>query len=146
MNSDQVATYMTQAALVLFSAGAFWGYVKERRVNKAKGAVATATVELQIDNTRMQNLEQRLGLAQKAWDQERESFQRRIAHLEDELANERAEAAEEKMRHDQQLSELEGRLGVMQRELSDLYRELTELRQRNGGHTPPASATTDPSP
>lgn len=132
MSAGEIATLVAQVALVVGGGGAFWAYWRERKVNKAKGTVATATVELQIDQSRMQNLEQRFALAEKAWDGERASFQRRIDALEQDLADERREAVEEKERHDTQLRALEDRVAAMQHELAELYQELGRARQRNG--------------
>lgn len=99
-------------------------YVKERRKAHADGAVAMQTIELQVDHTRMQNLEQRFALAERAWDEERESLTRRVA------AAEAREAALEKalLERDNKIRDLEARVARVQHELEAVTRELAGLR------------------
>lgn len=104
--------------------GAVLAYFKERRFLKAKGDVAVQTVELQVDFTRMQNLESRFALAERAWDEERESLTRRVA------AAEARESALEKAlaERDAKIRELEARVSRVQSELIEVTRELADLR------------------
>lgn len=111
----------------LFTGGglaAVLAYVKERRKAHADGAVAMQTIELQVDHTRMQNLEQRFALAERAWDEERESLTRRVA------AAESREAALEKalLERDNKIRDLEARVARVQHELEAVTRELAGLR------------------
>lgn len=107
--------------------GAVVVYFKERRLNKAKGDVAVQTVELQVDHTRMQNLEVRFALAERAWDEERESLTRRVTAAEArELALEKALAERDAKIHD-----LESRVSRVQAELVEVTRELASLRSDN---------------
>lgn len=111
--------------------GAVLAYFKDRRLNNAKGDVAVQTVELQVDFTRMQNLESRFALAERAWDEERESLReeresltRRVAAAEArELALEKALAE-----RDKKIRDLEARVGRVQSELVEVTRELADLR------------------
>ncbi len=104
--------------------GAVLAYFKDRRKSKADGDVAVQTVELQVDHSRMQNLEQRFALAERAWDEERESLSRRVA------AAEAREAALEQAlaERDAKIRELEARVGRVQNELIEVTRELADLR------------------
>jgi len=102
-----------------------WDYLRDRRKAKAEGSVASATVELQIDAKRLENAESRLELTQKAWDEERLSFERRINRLEAELQEERLEGE----RKDQKILELERTVSSIQNQLLDVSRELADLRR-----------------
>jgi hypothetical protein len=119
---------VVQAALTVLVGGGGLGallmYLKERKKYGAEGEVAVQTIELQVDHTRMQNLEVRFGLAEKAWDEERESLTRRVAAAESrELALEaELEKKEAKIRT------LEDRVSRVQAELLDVTRELADLR------------------
>lgn len=102
-----------------------WDYFRDRRTSKAEGAVASATVELQIDAKRLENAEARLDFTQKAWDEERLSFERRIERLEAELQEERLEGE----RKDQKILDLERTVSSIQSQLLDVSRELADLRR-----------------
>jgi chromosome segregation ATPase len=125
MDWNQIATVVLTGVMGLLGGGAFWGYWKDRKKSRAEGSVAVQTVELQIDSHRMQNLEQRFDLANKAWDEERESFQRRIEHLEQDLATARLELEKKESK----ILELEGKVQSIQRDLLDVTRELAGMRQ-----------------
>lgn len=104
--------------------GAVLAYLKDRRLNNAKGDVAVQTIELQVDHTRMQNLEVRFALAERAWDEERQSLTRRVAAAEArEMALEKALAERDAKIHD-----LESRVSRVQAELVEVTRELASLR------------------
>lgn len=104
--------------------GSVLAYLRDRRLSTAKGDVAVQTVELQVDFTRMQNLESRFALAERAWDEERESLTRRVT------AAEAREAALEKAlaERDAKIRELEARVSRVQTELVEVTRELADLR------------------
>lgn len=89
--SDEIFVNIITLIVGIGSASAFWKYWSERKKSGAEGKVAEATIELNVDMTRMQNLEERFGLTQRAWDQERASFERRILTLEQDLEAEQAE-------------------------------------------------------
>lgn len=128
MSGADLAQWGATAAMAVFGSAAFWSYWKDRRTSKARGTVAAATVEIQVEGARVQNLEQRFGFAQKAWSEERASFERRIQHLEEELADERRERSEDETRHAEKVLLLEARVRGMQRELQELTTELAALR------------------
>lgn len=129
MSGVDVVQSAASVAIVLFGSAAFWGYWKDRRKTRAEGAVATATVEIQIEASRVANLEQRFAFAQRAWDDERASLTRRIVHLEDELAEERRDHLEDKLRHEDQVRTIEERVSKLTEELGAVT---TELGGRNG--------------
>lgn len=91
MTSLDVVQSVASFLLVLVGSAAFWGYWKDRKKSSAEGVVAQATVEIQIEASRVANLEQRFGFAQRAWDDERASLHRQVDRLERELVEERAE-------------------------------------------------------
>jgi chromosome segregation ATPase len=124
MTGETVASIVASLVVGLGGGGAFVGYWRDRKKIGAEGEVATATVELQIDAARLQNAESRLALTQRAWDEERLSFERRIDRLEDELATERLESE----RKDAKILDLESRLNDLQAQMSQISRELSDLR------------------
>ena len=111
--------------IAVFGGRSVWDYIRDRRKNNAEGEVASATVELQIDAKRLENAEARLVLTQKAWDEERHSFERRIERLESELQEERLESE----RKDGKILELETRVSEIQTQLLDVTRDLADLRR-----------------
>lgn len=71
-----------------FSAGvavAVINYVRDRKVTKAKGAVAEQTIGTDVDAARLANMERRLGLVEKAHDAEVEALQATINNLKERL-------------------------------------------------------------
>lgn len=120
---------ITEAAatvLVALAAGKpVWDFLRDRRKSKADGTVAAATVELQIDAKRLENAESRLAFTEKAWDEERQSLERRINLLERDLAEERLEGE----RKDQKILDLERTVSSIQSQLLDVSRELADLRR-----------------
>lgn len=113
------------AAVALLGGKSGWDYLRDRRKSRAEGTVAAATVELQIDAKKLENAENRLAFTEKAWDEERRSFERRINLLERDLAEERLEGE----RKDQKILELERTVSSIQTQLLDVSRELAELRR-----------------
>lgn len=102
-----------------------WEYLRDRRKAKAEGTVAAATVELQIDAQRLENVQSRLAFTEKAWDEERQSLERRINLLERDLAEERLEGE----RKDQKILELQQTVTQIQNQLLNVSRELADLRR-----------------
>lgn len=123
---------LATALIVAVGSSAGWGYVRDRRKSKAEGTVAAATVEIQVEGARVQNLEQRFAFAQAAWDEERASLTRRIEHLEDDLDTERRERSEDETLHHEKVGLLEQRVRGMARELAEVTDELAELRGGEG--------------
>lgn len=118
-------SYVAAAALGGGGSGAVLSYLRDRRKSNAEGTVAEATVELQIDAKRLENAEARLALTEKAWDEERQSFERRIHALEADLQSERLEGE----RKDAKIIQLEARITDVQQQMLDISRELAELRR-----------------
>lgn len=72
----------------VFSAGlgaAAFSYLRDRRILKAKAAVAEQTVGTDVDAARMANLDRRLSLVERAHDAEVEAMQSTINILKDRL-------------------------------------------------------------
>jgi chromosome segregation ATPase len=118
---------MEAAATVLVAAlggRSLIDYVRDRRKSKADGSVAEATVELRVDAMQLENAEARLQLAQKTWDGERASLERRVKALENDLSNERLESAQK----DGKILALEERVSQIQDQLVSVLRELADLR------------------
>ena len=121
--------------VTLGGSAAFWAYWKDRKKSRADGIVANATIELQVDHSRMQNLEQRFALSEKAWDEERESWQNRLSNVESELAAEKRRHAETTERlnadiqsRDDMIVGLQRRMMEFHNEVEDLMAELESLR------------------
>lgn len=131
MNGDTLQ-WIFQVALSGGFLTAVAAYLRDRKKHSAEGYIAENTRELVVDNAKLDNLEQRFGLAQRAWDAERASLLARLAHCEEELAEERAENAAK----DAKISELEQRLSRVQQEVQSVNDELAELRKSstNGRH------------
>ncbi|RDZ49322.1 hypothetical protein C5C07_20350 [Haloferax sp. Atlit-4N] len=121
--ADLAKTLLT-AAIAGGGIGAIVAWAKERRFNQAKGDVAVQTVELQVDHTRMQNLEVRFALAERAWDEERESLVRRVTAAEARESALEAELAKKEAK----ITLLEERVTRVQQELLEVTRELADLR------------------
>ncbi|HEY9265520.1 MAG TPA: hypothetical protein VIQ11_13040 [Mycobacterium sp.] len=73
---------LISGAFGLLGGGAFIGYVKDWRADKAKGQVAAATVAVDVDIDRLTEVEHRLTQLQRTWDMERDSLLRTVRHLE----------------------------------------------------------------
>lgn len=127
---NSVAGFIATLFIGIFGGGAFWQWWKDRKKDKAAGQVAHATVEIQVDAARMQNLESRLALSERAWDSERTSFERRIAMLEKDLHDERLESEHK----DAKILKLEEKLLAVQAELNDMSDTLLELKQGRHSH------------
>lgn len=127
MTGETLASIIASLVVGLGGGGAFVGYLRDRKKIGAEGEVASATVELQIDAARLENAEARLALTQKAWDEERQSFERRINRLESELSQERLESEKK----DAKILDLESRLNELQRQMSQISRELSDLRSQS---------------
>lgn len=131
--SGDLAQWIATVLIGVVGSSAAWGYFRDRRKSKAEGTVAAATVEIQVEGARVQNLEQRFAFAQRAWDDERESLHRQLDQLRAELAEERRERAAEELRHDEKVGLLEARVQGMARELAEVTDELAELRRGSTG-------------
>lgn len=133
--ATDVVSLVLSLILTVGGSAAFWAYWKDRKKARADGIVANATIELQVDHSRMQNLEQRFALSEKAWDEERESWQNRLENVELELAAEkrRHKETEERLSTDIQSRDdmivgLQARMMQFHNEVEDLMTELEALR------------------
>jgi uncharacterized protein YeeX (DUF496 family) len=135
--NSQVITTVVQTVLGGGFLGAVFLYVKERRVNKAKGDVAVGTVDVQIDRDRLGLLEGRLNLLNKTFDAESAAKDATIAHLRADLEAERAENAVK----DAELTQMRRELEVMRHEADDMRGKLKAMSDRVDEMLRP---TTDP--
>lgn len=127
---NDVTQMLLTGLLGLFGGGSIWGYLKDRKKSAAEGTVAVQTIELQVDATRMQNLESRFALAERAWDEERESLTRRVG-----AAEARETALEQALvERDEKIRTLETRVSRVQDELIEVTRELADLRSDRPPH------------
>lgn len=129
MSGADLTQWAATLLVAAISSAAFWGYVKDRRKSRAEGSVAAATVEIQVEATRVQLLEQRFAFAQKAWDEERASLTRRITSCEGDLVKERDERSEDERLANEKIRTLEARVRGMQRELGEVTDEIAGLRR-----------------
>lgn len=125
MNASQVVITLVQLVFTGGAIGALFAYFRDRKKHAAENYVAENTRELVVDNIKLDSLETRFGLAQKAWDAERGSLLARIGYLEDELRAERAELAEKEAK----IASLEERVSRVQNELRAVTSELADLRR-----------------
>lgn len=112
-------------------AGAFVAYFKDRRVAKAKGTVAEQTVDIEIDNNRMQLLERQMQALSDShnrqmqaladsFDRERQSLYSTIEHVRQDLVEEQAESA----RKDEKIARLTTQVNEIQAALDQVKAEL----------------------
>jgi chromosome segregation ATPase len=110
------------------------GYIRDRRMIKAKGDVAAGTVHVRIE-------EDRLSLLRQTQDAEREVWNATTAHLRAELAQERMESDEK----DRKIAELVRLVDEVREEAKALQTKLDMVERRLAaitGGTPPAAAET----
>lgn len=79
-----VATLVSSSftAAVIFTVAQ---YLRDRRTNKAKGAVAEQTVTTDVDAAKLANMDRRLSLVEKAHDEETEALNATIKNLKERL-------------------------------------------------------------
>lgn len=114
----------------LAGGGTIWGYLKDRRTAKAKGKVATASVEIEIDTNRLSYVEAQVKALTAAFATERASLESTIQHLQQDLANERAESEKK----DIKIAELVRRVEEIQHALDLVKSELAETRRPENGN------------
>lgn len=124
MNWDEIVRYTLSLIIGSGFTAAVLKYLQDRKKAGAEGEVAVQTIELQVDHTRMQNLETRFALAERAWDEERESLTRRVTAAE----NRETALEQELVKKDSKIRMLEERVGAIQNELIEVTRELAGLR------------------
>jgi hypothetical protein len=109
-------------------AGAFVAYWRERKVAKAKGNVATATVDIEVDSSRLGLIERQMQALEKSFDTERRSLLSTITHLKEDLELEQIESAKK----DEKIAKLSRQVDEIQKALDLVKAELA------GSHRPPA--------
>jgi phage shock protein A len=132
VSANEVVVPLISSVFSLFSGGAIWSYWRERRINKAKSAVAEQTVDIEIDSNRLRLLEHQMqalsdshdrqmeALA-KSFARERQSLLDTIDHVRQDLIEEQAESAkkDEKIsRLTQQVNEIQDALDQVKAELA----------------------------
>lgn len=108
-------------------AGAFVAYIRDRRSDKAKGAVASATVDIEVDSSRLGLIERQMKSLEKANAEERRAFQSTITHLREDLEAEQLESAKK----DEKIAKLTLQVDEIQKALDLVKAELA------GSHKPP---------
>lgn len=111
-------------------AGAFFAYIKERRVAKAKGVVASATVDVEVGTSRLGLIERQMTAMEKANEAERRAFQSTISHLREDLEAEQRESAKK----DEKIAKLSRQVDEIQLALDQVKAELAGRPHPDTGH------------
>jgi chromosome segregation ATPase len=110
-------------------AGALLAYWRDRRVAKAKGSVATATVDVEVDTSRLGLIERQMQALEKSFDTERKSLLQTINHLQADLELEQAESAKK----DEKITRLSQQVEEIQRALNQVKAELADRKPPTTG-------------
>lgn len=110
-------------------AGAFFAYIKERRVAKARGKVATATVDIDVDTSRLGLIERQMQALEKSFDTERRSLLQTITHLQSDLEQEQAEGTKK----DEKIAKLTFQVDEIQKALDLVKAELADRKPPGNG-------------
>lgn len=121
MSAPDVGTIISSVFSV-GGAGALLAYWRDRRVAKAKGSVATATVDVEVDTSRLGLIERQMQALEKSFDTERKSLLQTINHLQADLELEQAESAKK----DEKISRLSQQVEEIQRALNQVKAELAD--------------------
>lgn len=103
-------------------AGALIAYWRDRRVARAKGKVATATVDIEVDQSRLGLIERQMQALEKSFDTERKSLLQTITHLQSDLEQEQVESTkkDEKIaKLSRQVDDIQTALDLVKAELAD---------------------------
>lgn len=131
MNENGVVVTVISSVFSLFSGGAIWSYWRERRINKAKSAVAEQTVDIEIDSHRLALLERQMQSLSDSHDRqmtalansfarERQSLLDTIDHVRQDLTGEQAESAKK----DEKIARLTSQVNEIQNALDQVKAEL----------------------
>ena len=82
---NQLITAIASSGFSGMMIAAGFQYLRERRGNKARATVAEQTVPEQVDAAKLANMDRRLGLVEKAHDQEVEALQATIKNFKERL-------------------------------------------------------------
>jgi len=132
VSATDVVVPVISSVFSLLSGGAIWSWWRERKVDKAKGAIAEQTVDIQIDTNRLALLERQMQALSDSHDRqmealassyarERQSLIDTIDHVRQDLLEEQAESAkkDEKIaRLTQQVNEIQDALDQVKAELA----------------------------
>lgn len=136
MSATDVVVPVISSVFSLLSGGAIWGYVRDRRIDKAKSTVAEQTVDIEIDTNRLALLERQMQALSDSHDRqmdalansfarERQSLLDTIDHVRDDLREEQAEGAkkDEKIANlTLQVDEIQKALDLVKAELAGSHR------------------------
>lgn len=108
-------------------AGAFVAYWRERKVAKARGSVASATVDVEVETSRLGLIERQMKALEKSFDTERKALLGTIRHVREDLEEEQRESAKK----DEKIAKLTLQVDEIQKALDLVKAELA------GSHQPP---------
>lgn len=128
MSAPDVGTIISSVFSV-GGAGALLAYWRDRRVAKAKGNVATATVDIEVDTSRLGLIERQMHALEKSFDTERKSLLQTINHLQADLELEQAESAKK----DEKIARLSQQVEEIQRALNQVKAELADRKPPTTG-------------
>lgn len=123
MSAPDVGTIISSVFSV-GGAGALLAYWRDRRVAKAKGTVATATVDVEVDTSRLGLIERQMSALEKSFDTERKSLLQTIKHLQADLELEQAESAKK----DEKIANLSRQVDEIQIALDQVKAELASTK------------------
>lgn len=107
-------------------AGAFVAYWRERKVAKAKGNIASATVDVEVDTSRLGLIERQMKSLEKSFDTERKSLLNTITHLQEDLEVEQRESAKKDVR-----------IAKLSEQVEEIQRALDAVKAELAGSTKP---------
>jgi chromosome segregation ATPase len=141
VSGSDVLDWVARISVIVGLPGVLMYLVKERRKNNAEARAAEADAEvdeaevpLRVRTSSVVTLEAEVAALQRAFDMERNSNQRTIEHLAEQLEAERALSAAK----DQRIRELEEKVQQLQHRVSEVSDELArvseDLKSLHDGH------------
>lgn len=131
MSANDFVVPLISSIFSASGAGALVAYWRERKVAKAKGTVATATVDIEVDTSRLGLIERQMSALEKSFDTERKSLLQTINHLQADLELEQAESAKK----DEKIAKLSHQVDEIQVALDQVKAELAST------HKPPITGS-----
>lgn len=120
MSANDLVAPILSSIFSAGGAGAFVAYWRERKVAKAKGNVASATVDVEVDTSRLGLIERQMKALEKSFATERRSLLGTITHLKEDLEAEQAESAKK----DEKIANLSRKVDDIQQALNLVKAEL----------------------
>jgi chromosome segregation ATPase len=117
--SDIVAPLIT-GIFSASGAGAFVAYIRDRRSDKARGEVASATVDVEVETSRLGLIERQMKALEKSFDTERKALLGTIRHVREDLEAEQVESAKK----DEKIAKLTLQVDEIQKALDLVKAEL----------------------